>query len=213
MEKNIPCERIDWNHIEDLLDGLVRQMEEADFQPDLIVAIARGGFVPARLLADRLDVFDMDSIKIEHYRGVDRQAEARLRYPLAAEVVGRRILVVDDVSDSGETFELALAHIREKGEPAELRTAAVHHKESSRYRPHFHAGRLEHWRWLIYPWAVNEDLKSLLAQMEPPPKEVEEFSRQLEMRHGLRFPRERLEKILQRLPGRDLTPIPDGPSP
>ncbi len=188
MERSIPCERIEWQQVERLIGGLVRQMRDAGFAPDLIVAIARGGFVPARLLADHLDVFDMDSMKIEHYQGVNRQQMARLRYPLAAEVDGRRILVVDDVSDSGETFELALSHIRSKGTPAELRTAALHHKETSSYRPHFHAGRLEQWRWLIYPWAVMEDLRSLLEAMQPRPETATEFAARLEADHGIRFP-------------------------
>ena len=188
MEKSIPCERIGWQQVEEYVSNLVQQMREAAFAPDLIVAIARGGFVPARLLADHLDVFDMDSMKIEHYQGVNRQQMARLRYPLAAEVDGRSILVVDDVSDSGETFELALSHIRSKGEPAELRTAALHHKETSSYRPHFHAGRLEQWRWLIYPWAVMEDLRSLFKAMQPRPATPEEFARRLERDHGIHFP-------------------------
>ena len=196
MERNLPCEIIGWNEIDALISRLARQMREAGFRPDLIVAVARGGFVPARLLADRLDVFDMDSMKIEHYRGVRKGPGARLRYPLAAEVTGRRILVVDDVSDSGETFELALAHIREKGTPAELRTAAMHHKETSSYRPDFHAGRLESWRWLVYPWAVTEDLRSLLAQMEPRPESVEAFAQALESRHGIRIPPERLAEVM-----------------
>ena len=196
MERNLPCEIIGWNEIDALVSRLAQQMHAAGFQPDLIVAIARGGFVPARLLADHLDVFDMDSMKIEHYRGVRKGPDARLRYPLAAEVTGRRILVVDDVSDSGETFELALAHIREKGTPSELRTAAMHHKETSSYRPDFHAGRLESWRWLIYPWAVTEDLRSLRAQMEPTPRTAEEFNRRLKEEHGVSFPLERLKELL-----------------
>jgi len=188
VERAIPCERVEWDRVEDFIALLARRIRADGFAPDLIVAIARGGFVPARLLADHLDVFDMDSIKIEHYQGVNRQQMARLRYPLAAEVEGRRILVVDDVSDSGETFELALSHIRSKGEPAQLRTAALHHKETSSYRPHFHAGRLEQWRWLIYPWAVMEDLRSLFEAMQPRPATPEEFARRLEKDHGIRFP-------------------------
>jgi len=146
VERAIPCERVEWDRVEDFIALLARRIRADGFAPDLIVAIARGGFVPARLLADHLDVFD------------------------------------------GETFELALSHIRSKGEPAQLRTAALHHKETSSYRPHFHAGRLEQWRWLIYPWAVMEDLRSLFEAMQPRPATPEEFARRLEKDHGIRFP-------------------------
>jgi hypoxanthine phosphoribosyltransferase len=196
MDNNIPCEIVSWAEVETLVADIVGQVRADRFRPDLIVAIARGGFVPARLLADHLDVFDMDSIKIEHYRGVRKGPGARLRYPLSAEVDGRTILVVDDVSDSGETFELALAHIRSRGTPAGVRTAAVHHKETSSYRPDYHAGKLSHWRWLIYPWAMTEDLRSLLSAMEPQPHDVSEFADLLEARHGIRPPPERLQEVL-----------------
>ncbi len=197
MEKNLPCEIVEWKQIDQLILALADQVRGSGFRPDLIVAIARGGFVPARLLADHLDVFDMDSMKIEHYRGVSRGPGARLRYPLSADVEDRNLLVIDDVSDSGETFDLALAHIQEKGKAREVRTAALHHKETSSYRPDFHAGRLERWRWLIYPWAITEDLRSLLAQMDPRPVDIDDFSHRLEREHGIRLPRGRLEEVMK----------------
>lgn len=51
MERNLPCQIIGWNEIDALVSRLAQQMHAAGFRPDLIVAIARGGFVPARLLA------------------------------------------------------------------------------------------------------------------------------------------------------------------
>lgn len=164
---------------------LAKQIVTDGFTPDLIVAIARGGYQPARLLSDHLDLFDLDCIRIEHYQGIHKRPQARVRYPLAAEINGRRVLLVDDVSDSGDTFDVALAHLEQKGRAAAVRTAVLHHKTSSSYRPHYFAAEVQEWRWIIYPWAVLEDLRSLLARMKPPPQSVVDFSRQLKQSHGL----------------------------
>jgi hypoxanthine phosphoribosyltransferase len=95
----------------------------AGFQPEVIVAIGRGGYMPARIVSD--------------YLAVHKERFARIRYPLTAETAGKRVLLVDDVSDSGDTFEVAIAHLRERGAPAELRTAVLHQKTVSRFTPDF----------------------------------------------------------------------------
>ena len=91
------------------------------------MAIGRGGYLPARIVSDYLDVYDLASIRIEHYRGVRRERAARVRYPLTADVAGKRVLLIDDVSDSGDTFAVAIRHLQAHGEPAALRTAVLHH--------------------------------------------------------------------------------------
>ena len=75
-----------------------------------VVAISRGGCMPARVICDYLDVFDLDVIKIEHYHGVHKAETALLKYPLSAEISGRRVLLIDDVSDTGDSFEIGMRH-------------------------------------------------------------------------------------------------------
>ena len=151
----------------------------------MIVAIGRGGLVPGRILADLLDLMDMASFKIEHYHATRSQKQARVRYPLSAAVKGKRVLLVDDVSDSGETFETALEHLYSLGPPLAVRTAVLHHKIRSRYTPDFYAMKLVKWRWLIYPWALKEDLRALLAEMQPAPRDREEAGLRLRDEAGI----------------------------
>jgi hypothetical protein len=171
-------------------------MHEAAFQPDLIVAISRGGCIPARVICDYLDVFDLDVIKIEHYHGVHKEKTALLKYPLSADISGKRVLLIDDVSDTGDSFEVGMRHLLECGEPAELKTAALHHKTVSSYTPDFYSEIVREWRWIIYPWAVMEDLHSLLQEMEKPPATAMEFSRYIKQQHDLMVPEQCLEDIL-----------------
>ena len=193
------CEFVAWDPFYELARKLALEIYEAPFRPEIIVAISRGGCVPARIICDYLDVFDLDVIKIEHYHGVHKQKTAKLRYPLSADINDRRVLLIDDVSDTGDSFELAIKHILEQGVPAELKTAALHHKQVSSFTPDFHAELVQQWRWIIYPWAVFEDLRSILKNMDKPPVTIEEFADYLKDQHQLEVPKQTLGDVF-RLP-------------
>ncbi|HHH38355.1 MAG TPA: phosphoribosyltransferase [Sedimenticola sp.] len=194
-ESDKRCERVTWEQFQRLAWVLAAQIRDAGFRPDLIVAIARGGYLPARQLSDCLDIFDLASVRVEHYHGVHKTRQARVRYPLTAKIDGRRILLVDDVSDSGDTFEVTLAHLHSLGRPAEIRCAVLHHKQTSGFVPDYFAEEQRAWRWIVYPWAITEDLASLLREILPAP--VEACERRLRERHGLLLPRETLEAALR----------------
>ena len=194
--RGIPCEIISWEHAYQMARGLARQVREDGFSPEIIVAISRGGLMPARVLSDHLNLFDLATLKVEHYHAVRKQRVAKVQYPLNAAIEGRRVLLVDDVSDSGDTFQVAVRHLHEKGEPASLRTAVLHHKWVSSYVPDYFAQEVKEWRWLVYPWAVIEDLGSFLREMEPRPTSVEAFASLLQARHAIEAPRQILDDVL-----------------
>ncbi len=191
--EHFPCELISWERFDELAQQLGDKIVADGFVPDLIIAIARGGYLPARLLSDRLGLFDLDCIRIEHYQGIHKSLQARVRYPLSAEISDRQILLVDDVSDSGDTFEVALKHLKQKGSAAAIRTAVLHHKFTASYRPDYRAVELREWCWIIFPWAVLEDLRSLLARMQPTPNSIDAFAKLLKQRHGLELSPGQLE--------------------
>lgn len=132
----------------------------------MIVAIGRGGDIPARLLSDYLGIYNLTGFKIEHYRGMEKSSEAVIRYPLCVDAGGLNVLLVDDVSDGGDTLAVAVDHLQEKGPPADIRTATLHHKLQSRSVPDFYAAEIIEWRWLIYPWAVLEDVSGFIHTLQ-----------------------------------------------
>jgi len=190
------CEVITWQRFYALARRLAHRVNESGYRPDLIVAIARGGYMPARILSDFLGQPDMDSFRIEHHRNAQKQAAALVRYPLAADIAGRRVLLVDDVSDSGETFAAALDHLHTRGAPAQLKTAVLHHKVVSRYAPDYYACKVIKWRWIVYPRAVAEDLRGFIAAMQPRPPDAEEVSRRLAADHGIRVAQSLLQEVM-----------------
>jgi hypoxanthine phosphoribosyltransferase len=196
MARPFQCELVPWRRVTSLTRRLAQRITAAGFAPDLIVAIARGGYVPGRLLADYLDVMDLVSIRVEHYTaGAHKRRQARVVQPLNIVLAGRRVLIVDDVADTGDTFVLARAHVAAR-HPAAVRTAALHFKTSSGFEPDFFAERLTAWRWINYPWARIEDIAGFIARLRPRPTTVTAATRRLDHEFGLRAPRALVEDAM-----------------
>ena len=114
--------------------------------------------MPGRLVCDFLLFNDLTSMKVEHYmRGADMQAEARIKFPIPVDISGKKVLIVDDVTDTGETLNLSVDYVQSLS-PAEIRTAVLQHKTCSSFTPDFYGQKVIRWRWIIYPWARYEDL-------------------------------------------------------
>lgn len=195
MTQPIRCQAVSWKQFDRLVRDVALAIRVSGFQPDIVVGIARGGFVPARILCDYLGVMELASFRIEHYRGQQMEAQARVRHPLSVDVKGKRVLVVDDLSDTGETFEVAAGYLQELG-ATEVRTAALHHKQQSRFEPDYYAKRIRKWRWLSYPWARIEDVAELVRGLEPPWGSAADIAAKLRSRHGLRVSIPNVENAL-----------------
>jgi hypoxanthine phosphoribosyltransferase len=197
MKKDIPCELVSWERVQELSRDLALRIQRDGFVADIIIALGRGGWVPGRLLSDNLGLPNLTEFKVEHYTGIQMNEVARVRYPLAADPTGQRVLLVDDVTDTGDSFDVALTHIRERGVPLEVRTLALHHKSVSPYEPDYFGALVTDWRWIIYPWALQEDLGALIGALEGPPTDPALLSERLWELHGLRLERESLRQVLE----------------
>ncbi len=88
--------------------------KNSGYEPDVIIALARGGWFSCRVLCDFLGLDDLSSLKIEHYIGAAAiySGEPYIRYPLSDEVVeGKRVLIVDDIVDTGKSMLSAKAYV------------------------------------------------------------------------------------------------------
>lgn len=180
---------------------LAERMEAMVTTPDIVVAIARGGFPPARFVCDRLDIHDLACIQVSHYlQAASPEETARIQHPLCAEVEGRRVLIVDDVNDTGETLRVARDYLSQL-RPTQLHTAVLHEKTRSPVRADFTGATLSEWRWLIYPWAVFEDVGGFLRAMSPEAGNPDEAATRLKQDYDLDVPSELLRRIWDRVQG------------
>jgi hypoxanthine phosphoribosyltransferase len=196
MTAKIRCEYISWSRFYSLSRILARRIHDSGFKPDVIVAIGRGGYMPARIISDFLHIMNLSSFKIEHYQGTRKNPVPLIKYPLGRGVSGEKVLLVDDVCDSGGTFELADRHLEEQMQLKETRTAVLHFKKTSSFIPDYYAGRIIKWRWIIYPWAAAEDISEFIKEIRPRPETTREIKDILARDHGVRIPSRVLEDIL-----------------
>ena len=197
MAERFQCELVSSDTVYDLAYQLAERVRGSGFRPDLVVAISRGGFTPARILCDWLGIFNLTSIRIVHYtRAATRTHEASIRYPLCTPISGLQVLVVDDVNDTGDTLRVARAHLEALG-PTEVRTAVLHEKTCSPVRADYAVATVEEWRWLVYPWAVAEDLGGFIRDMDPPPADATDAGQRLHESHGVTVPPPLLERLMR----------------
>ena len=151
---------ISWNKIYDLSIRLAEKIRKSNFVPDLIIGIARGGWIVARLLSDLLDIDDVGSVRIQFYRSVGvTYHEPVVSQPVSISVEKKRVLLCDDVSDTGYSLKTAIEHIKERG--AEIvKTATLHQKSKTVLIPDYWVEKTD--AWIIYPWERRETVIKLI---------------------------------------------------
>ncbi|GAB3482664.1 phosphoribosyltransferase [Amycolatopsis cihanbeyliensis] len=132
---------------------LARQVAEGGFEPDLILSIARGGLFVAGALGYALDVKNLHVMNVEFYTGVDQRLDLPVvlpPVPNAVDLAGAKVLVADDVADTGATLKLVRDFCAEQ--VAEVRCAVVYEKPWTTVSCEYVWRRTD--RWINFPWST-----------------------------------------------------------
>lgn len=137
---------LSWEMFGELCRALALRVAR-DYEPDIVVGIARAGVIPGAVVASilRKDFYSMKISRKEGGQVLERPAVLSAAPPQAH---GRRVLVVDEIATSGETLRLALAAVRYVN-PREIRTATSFARPHG-YKPDYFA--LETDQTVIFPW-------------------------------------------------------------
>lgn len=155
---------ITWDDFQRLCKIVANKVVKVNYRPEIVVAISRGGFPHARVLCDFLEIKVLASIGIEYYTSVKKtKKRPEITYPLNADVRGKKILIVDDIADTGHSMVLARNQIL-KGEASRVKIATIHCKSWSVVKPDFYAETTD--AWVVYPWEVMETIKSLIIKLK-----------------------------------------------
>jgi uncharacterized protein len=139
---------------------LAIQVAASGFEPDLIVSIARGGLFVAGALGYALDVKNLYVMNVEFYTGVDERLEMPVMLPPvpnAVDLAGARVLIADDVADTGATLQLVRDFCRD--EVADVRCAVVYEKPQSIVRCEYVWRRTD--LWIEFPWSSEPPVRRL----------------------------------------------------
>jgi len=146
-------EEMTWADLGTAVDDLACQIQAGSFRPDAVLALARGGLPLAGALAYALGVKNMATLNVEFYTGIDERLDEPLLLPPVPDLAllgAERLLVVDDVADTGRTLALASRFCAQHVE--EVRTAVLYEKPRSVVRCDFVWRRTD--RWVNFPWSA-----------------------------------------------------------
>ncbi len=160
------CVITNWDYIYDLCRHVSNDIKKSGYEPDTIIALARGGWFAGRVLCDFLGLNDLTSLKIEHYVGTANAGSGPvIKYPLADNAVeGKNVLIVDDITDTGKSVAHAVEYVT-KQNPKEVRSAVLQHLYTSEIKPDYCGEVLEEWGWIVFPWNFIEDLIDIISRL------------------------------------------------
>ena len=148
-----------WQESYDQTYRLFEQIRENDFTPEVIVGIARGGWIPARLLSDFFALKFTANVKVEAYQLIgEMDAEAKITQRINAKIDGRKILVVDDIADSGSSLQAVLEDLKTHN-VSEVRTATLFYKAHSVIKPDYYIEETK--KWVVFAWEFFETIQEL----------------------------------------------------
>ena len=146
-------EVLTWPAYADAARDLARAVADDGYRPDLILAIARGGLLIAGSVSYALGVKNLHVINVEYYTGVNERLDFPVILPPPLNLVdlaAARLLIVDDVADTGHTLALVRDFCRPQ--VAELRCAVLYQKPQSVIDCDYVWRRTD--RWIDFPWST-----------------------------------------------------------
>src|SRR6195952_1660393 len=141
-----------WEHLGEASRFLAEAVVASGWQPDIVLSIARGGLLPGGAVSYALGVKNACAMNVEFYTDVDQRLEVPMVLPPAPELIDlgdSRMLIVDDVADTGRTLEVVQDFCA--GKVAEVRTAVLYEKPQSIVKCDYVWRRTD--RWIDFPWS------------------------------------------------------------
>lgn len=150
----IDKEVLTWEGLGEASRELAQQVVDSGFRPSIVIAVARGGLVPAGAMTYALGVKLVDAINVEFYTDVHQTLpDPVLLAPMldTKSIMDQQLLIVDDVADSGRTLALVIKLLRGFG--ADVRSAVLYAKPNTVIAPDFVWKRTDD--WIVFPWSAS----------------------------------------------------------
>jgi uncharacterized protein len=154
--------RMTWDELGTGSKALAEQIAADSYEPDFILGISRGGLLVAGALAYALGVKNTFTMCVEFYTGIDERLDMPMILPPVPDLVDlheARVLVADDVADTGQTLVLVRDFL--EGKVADVRTAVLYEKPRSSVRCEYVWERTD--RWIVFPWSADDPVEAPLA--------------------------------------------------
>jgi len=164
-----------WQQFHHDVFALAKKVKESGQEFDRIICIDRGGAMVARFLSDFLDL-KISSFVMVAYKEVGKLSQPTIMEELKADIKDEKVLLIDEIIDSGSSFEVALEYLQ-KLHPQEIVTLAPYIKPISRLKPDF--WQVETSKWVVFPYEVRETIKDVTKILGEQGKIEEEIEGQI----------------------------------
>lgn len=188
-----------WEEIYNLCLDLSDRIKQQKYEPEIIVGIARGGWIPARILSDLLGNSYTANLKIDFYRGVGETKDRPvITQTISTIVEGKKVLITDDVADSGKSLKVAREHLEQCG-ASQVKIATIYYKPWSIVKPDFYISETE--AWIVFPWERKEFVHKMYESLKSKGLNSKEVLSEL-LKTGL--PEDLLKRFLKDITGEEL---------
>jgi xanthine phosphoribosyltransferase len=123
-------------------NSLIKKVKE--FKADAIIGVARGGLTLAHAMAEGMDIREVQTIRTEFYDKTCKRDSLSIFGECSFKNL-KRVLVVDDISDSGETLKAVMKSLIDTNTHIEFKSATLFYKKTSVYEPHFWINEADEW--------------------------------------------------------------------
>jgi uncharacterized protein len=147
-------EILEWAEVGPATRALAEAVHADGWEPEVILAIARGGLLVAGALGYALGVKNTWAMNVEFYTGVDERLDLPMILPPVPDLVDlehSRVLIADDVADTGLTLQAVHDFCGER--VGEVRTAVLYEKPRSVVKCDYVWRRTD--SWIVFPWSAD----------------------------------------------------------
>jgi uncharacterized protein len=145
-------EVLSYNGFGTAIRELAQQVVDSGYEPDWIVAIARGGLIIGGALAYAMGHKNIVTVNVEFYTGVDARLDVPVELPPVLnldDIANRKVLIADDVADTGETLKLVIDKCNKACD--EVRSAVLYEKSHSIVHADYVWKKTD--QWIDFPWS------------------------------------------------------------
>ncbi|MEM0364123.1 MAG: phosphoribosyltransferase family protein [Candidatus Nitrosocaldus sp.] len=153
---------IDLNEVSRLCSVIADKIRDDGVRVACILAIARGGIVPAMIISKMLSIDDIALIRARHYQGMRMDEGVSIEFITPLQDIKSRIdgcrrkgmvmLMVDDIADTGLTIKTINEILDGKGKSKDLIIATLYMKPRSIFKPDYYADICNDDEWIVFPW-------------------------------------------------------------
>ncbi|MGQ9513540.1 MAG: phosphoribosyltransferase [Thermoproteota archaeon] len=150
-----------WDYFYQLCLELGEAVKRSGYRPEILLGISRGGLIPLRILSDVLPEATVATVRIEFYQDIAKtMQEPRITQQVSVDVKRRKVLIVDDVADTGKSLAVLKEDLKRKGSE-EVRIATVYYKPWSIVKPEYYVRESK--KWIIFPHERRETVFKLAS--------------------------------------------------